>query len=314
MMTLLNVRLYGSVLLLGLLAITGCSSADPQTEDGPREMRPVGGKADDGGIDCVALCMPRDTHDAWCFDTAECVVFCEANIEESAAGEREAFLSCVTDAPLCYQSVEQCMGSSARAECAEQCASRDEHAGDGWCVSSDECAIACEAGASTWSADEKGAFDTCISDAPLCYRTLDDCMSSVGEASGCEARCESRDAHSADGWCLSTDECVTACEASEDTWSDAESAAFDTCVSDAPLCFRTIDDCIATETITAECTTRCAGRDGHAVDGWCLPTDECVTECAANLEGWTAEEADAFQTCVAEAPLCFRTLEQCIAE
>ncbi len=49
-------------------------------------------------------------------------------------------------------------------------------------------------------------------------------------------------------------------------------------------------------------------------DGGCLTPDACVETCFGESPDWSEELRDAFTTCVATDPLCFTTLDQCLAQ
>ena len=127
----------------------------------------------------------------------------------------------------------------------------------------------------------------------------------------CELLCAGRDVLvDIDGWCFGTDECTSWCEANASELSAEETASFQSCVLDDPLCFRSIDDCVGSH--LTSCDIRCSGRDGRGVDGWCFGTDECTSWCEANVSELSAAQETRFESCVSDDPLCFRSIDDCV--
>ena len=60
-----------------------------------------------------------------------------------------------------------------------------------------------------------------------------------------------------------------------------------------------------------DCQAFCAVRD--FVGGSCWAVADCETWCLNNSGALTENEINAFGFCVATDPLCFQTVEQCIA-
>jgi hypothetical protein len=59
-----------------------------------------------------------------------------------------------------------------------------------------------------------------------------------------------------------------------------------------------------------DCTMACA----TLADGGCLTSEACVATCEAESPDWSDALRDAFTGCVASDPLCFTTLDQCLAQ
>src|SRR5687768_494380 len=62
---------------------------------------------------CASICAGRDqrvAQDFWCFDTAECLSFCETYAMTWDDDNRADFADCADSNPLCYVSPATCMG------------------------------------------------------------------------------------------------------------------------------------------------------------------------------------------------------------
>jgi hypothetical protein len=71
----------------------------------------------------------------------------------------------------------------------------------------------------------------------------------------------------------------------------------------------TSDSELETLTVPADfCAETCAAP---AADG-CFTTEACTADCLARAGDWPAELQEAFAGCVAENPLCFETMDNCM--
>ncbi len=80
----------------------------------PEELSAMHSKADhasfDAGEFCVLVCDSlRDVED-WCWGTEECHNFCDLNAGSMDNEEWNAYISCAADNPLCYQTIDECIG------------------------------------------------------------------------------------------------------------------------------------------------------------------------------------------------------------
>ncbi len=198
-------------------------------------------------------------------------------------------------------------------DCTAHCETRDEQAVNGWCFSTAECVNFCEGASTDWTADDSQAFATCVEVDPLCFRTVDDCIETPPESSDeCSNLCQARTVHEVDGWCYPQAECEADCQSGLGSGDNAD--AFATCVTDSPLCYQTVQQCMAPDASPPQldCDATCAGRDDHAIDGWCFDSSECAAHCTTNAAAWSTTDAESFAACVGDDPLCFQTPEQCM--
>lgn len=130
----------------------------------------------------------------------------------------------------------------------------------------------------------------------------------------CEVR-ESKETH--DGWCpidapdTGSGSCVQACE----EWLESKPAyAVRHCVEEAPLCFRSIEQCIDRQVRHTDCTEWCEYRaDEHENDGFCdpflqdFPDADCTSVCIHGLAGGLPN----VESCIKDNPMCFVDLAGC---
>lgn len=103
------------------LLVTGCGPSSSPAE--PATVSPPGPKsAERSDSECAAACATRPPpKSGWCWTAAECSRYCTANDVDSWAQPRQAaFLTCARENPLCYQSLEQCIGNRQESAAAPQ--------------------------------------------------------------------------------------------------------------------------------------------------------------------------------------------------
>lgn len=111
----------------------------------------------------------------------------------------------------------------------------------------------------------------------------------------------------------SEEDCVAQCEYADPA---APAAGIQLCIEQAPLCYQTLQQCVAFRTQVVSCESWCEYRiSEHADEGFCSPSLDpdgtCVDACLYEWNARIPETTDALEACIKDAPLCYRTLEDC---
>ncbi len=123
--------------------------------------------------ECAQRCSIRSS--VSCVFDDECLSTCEDGIASWNTQQKDDFQFCL-GRPLCFDTLSNCLGDAVEeAFCKDACSNRDNQFG--WC-SDRECVQYCKTNSRTWDNRTEEAFLTCATEDPLCYQTIEDCVSS----------------------------------------------------------------------------------------------------------------------------------------
>ncbi|MGE0550502.1 MAG: hypothetical protein AB7O24_04870 [Kofleriaceae bacterium] len=118
---------------------------------------------------CAAICGGARESKV-CVNDAACLQSCATLYDNAPQAQKEAFVDCITNDPLCFKTAEQCVGSEPALDCDSLCAGARESK---VCFSDAACLASCQGLQATDA--QQGAYATCVLDDPLCFVTAEQC-------------------------------------------------------------------------------------------------------------------------------------------
>jgi len=124
-------------------------------------------------VECAALCQNRENN--LCVTKLACEDKCRNEIDNWSDDQVEGFAECLGH-PLCYRTVDQCMRTHSTVGFCEDACSEQEDNQFGWCGAT-ECVQYCWDNIDSWDKPTEQAFLLCANENPLCYQTMENCIS-----------------------------------------------------------------------------------------------------------------------------------------